>query len=174
MNEHLCLIMDDKIEIFAQMIENIIIASQKSENKMNIIFRDDYSSRITLQKYLQRIMAYMYLDEEDMICIISYIIKLSKKFIINKEDIYQLIGILSILYLKTYSDKYYLMSYYGYIIDNTKNEIYIMESCIVKLLDWRLIIDIEQYQSCKEKILEIKNENEDENVIKKLQSISLQ
>tara|TARA_B110001469_G_C9277132_1_gene153827 strand:+ start:46 stop:480 length:435 start_codon:yes stop_codon:yes gene_type:complete len=127
--------------------------SNRNDNEKTTLFNSDKIPNISTKDYLTRI--YKYTNSSYEISIITYILlnKINKSFIkINSFNIHRILCTLILIVIKYYSDHYYDNAYYSKIAGITLQELNKLEITLLKKMDFRLYISLEEFKYIENQI----------------------
>lgn len=106
---------------------------------------------ITLRDYLMRLWRYMHCSIECYVSALAYIDRLQQKDlkvgILNVHTVF--LGCL-VVAAKFHDDAYRSNTYYARVGGVTAKSLYFVETEIIKLLDWKAKVTLEEFRSCCE------------------------
>ena len=140
--------LDTFIHKITKYLESLII----EESGKIQIFNNLNFPNITINDYLKRIYKYMKFDNADMYAVCSYISVLSNTCTINKNNIFVIFSVFSVLYDKMYNDNFHNNKYYSCVVG--LNIIFLQEAEyeLFIAIDMRLVIDNDMLNGVIKKI----------------------
>ena len=138
--------------LISKVLEKII--NNNKINKRYKLRRDIFTGKslpkITLIDYINRIITYSDSEINTLICSLIYIDRINKIKAINEFNIHRIFFTAVLISIKYNEDDIFKNDYYAKIAGVNLNEINKMEFDFIKLLDFNLYIDPEEFGSYKQ------------------------
>lgn len=128
-------------------------------NKNISLFLTDSIQTITINDYLQRLVKYTQVESSTLIAMLIYIDRLCElnNFIVNSYNVYKILFSSLIMAIKYNEDEYYDNKFYAKVGGVTLKEMNILEISFLKLIDFKLYISEEIFETYFENIIEAMN-----------------
>jgi len=120
-------------------------------------FHSKVAPQISISDYIERIAKYFQCSTECFVVGFIYIdrlVKLHPQIAVSKLSVHRIIVVAMTLAAKFHDDIFYTNTYYGKIGGLKLKELNALEANYVKLLDWRLNVQLEEYSFYKNILLE--------------------
>ena len=134
-------------------LKNYLKIVKKQEKS---IFSSKSIPEISLQDYLKRIISYSQIENNTLITSLIYIDRLCQKtkLILTPYNMHRIIFTSILLSLKYNEDTLYSFSFYSKIAGVNVKELKSLESEFIKLIDFSLYVEAEQFEKYKQYLLD--------------------
>ena len=128
-------------------------------NKNISLFLTDSIQTITINDYLQRLVKYTQVESSTLIAMLIYIDRLCElnNFIVNSYNVYKILFSSLIIAIKYNEDEYYDNKFYAKVGGLTLKEMNNLEINYLSLIDFKLYISEEIFETYFENIIEAMN-----------------
>ena len=133
--------------------------NQIKNNKDIYPFITDSLQSISINDYLERLVKYTQVESSTLIAMLIFIDRLCElnNFIVNSYNVYKILFSSLIMAIKYNEDEYYDNKFYAKVGGVTLKEMNILEISFLKLIDFKLYISEEIFETYFENIIEAMN-----------------
>ena len=128
-------------------------------DKRIIPFLSKKNQSLSIKKYLLRLVKYTQVESSTLIAMLIFIDRLCElnNFIVNSYNVYKILFSSLIMAIKYNEDEYYDNKFYAKVGGVTLKEMNILEISFLKLIDFKLYISEEIFETYFENIIEAMN-----------------